>query len=519
MGIVLCDEKILAICSGGKRGRLGVGLSVLVNWFAQVTSAQKKGDRCMYNKQVLLCFVMSVGSHIGHSAALSSTDRIQNIVCGREHITLEQFNSFLPQEQDDIINKLVQFVLFNPIIDHGIVYDTKGQHHLKMPSYLQEAFFCVVASPHYWTWALAPLVARGARLEDEYCRGTVALEHARLNGDWENVAFTKELGVDGVEYCQGRTALMQAAYLGNGEKVAALLALGANIEAVDRERYTALTTAACHDYTEVVKLLVAARANVEAVDLYERSAFKWAVYRGNEESVRVLIDGYRQQLAREKQTIEGFQIAERITNRLQISPEELVNRFLVNCHSGDVTPIEHQTRIAFELVLRQVRENIWRHLSDEDVANLGATKCGLLMRYAIEEGRVRIAQAKAQRFTYFIQNGIEELDKYHVSFPMVLNGSNRIIQMAPRSEALKQLLLSALHQGYLVALVTPMHFEQLPVDGSQVVPMQIEGSELCAAREERWLGGEVDMGLEDMVIMDYDDVDGGEPAPKRACLR
>lgn len=71
------------------------------------------------------------------------------------------------------------------------------------------------------------------------------------------------------------TELLRAAEAGDADRVAAALSSGADIEARDAKRRTALLLAATHDHVDVARLLVAEGASADAID--DRHDTPWLV--------------------------------------------------------------------------------------------------------------------------------------------------------------------------------------------------------------------------------------------------
>jgi ankyrin repeat protein len=82
----------------------------------------------------------------------------------------------------------------------------------------------------------------------------------------------------------GQTVLVLSAQTGLAESVRLLINAGANIEAEDDNKVTALCRAACNGHQEIVKLLLDAGANIEGGQSYYRcSALGYAAMEGHTE--------------------------------------------------------------------------------------------------------------------------------------------------------------------------------------------------------------------------------------------
>jgi ankyrin repeat protein len=85
------------------------------------------------------------------------------------------------------------------------------------------------------------------------------------------------------------TLLLKAAQDGDTDTVSALIAAGANINAVNQHGDTPLILAAFHGRTNTVSVLIAARANLNAADQYGNTALIFASLGGHTNIVSVLI--------------------------------------------------------------------------------------------------------------------------------------------------------------------------------------------------------------------------------------
>ncbi len=88
----------------------------------------------------------------------------------------------------------------------------------------------------------------------------------------------------------GNHCFQDAVYGGHSATVELLLDRGANIEAVDQRRRTALIYAAATCHSGIVQLLLDRGANIEAVDQYRRTALIQAAGSGHSETVQLLLD-------------------------------------------------------------------------------------------------------------------------------------------------------------------------------------------------------------------------------------
>ena len=89
----------------------------------------------------------------------------------------------------------------------------------------------------------------------------------------------------------GRTALMVAAHGRHHDTARALISAGANLDALDRERYDVLTISGVINDVEMVKLALAAGANPgQTTSPYDGTALIAAAHLGHVEVVRALIN-------------------------------------------------------------------------------------------------------------------------------------------------------------------------------------------------------------------------------------
>jgi len=93
-----------------------------------------------------------------------------------------------------------------------------------------------------------------------------------------------------IQDANSRTPLHVAAFLRQHAAARVLLRLGANVNALDAQRYDILTIAAVNDDLEMVNIALEGGANARAVtSLYNDTALIAAAHRGHVEIVRVLI--------------------------------------------------------------------------------------------------------------------------------------------------------------------------------------------------------------------------------------
>ncbi len=127
---------------------------------------------------------------------------------------------------------------------------------------------------------------------DELAR-YVGLHAAAASGDIGSIERLVSAGAN-VESRDrhGRTPLMVAAYERNHAAARAFIDAGANLGALDNDRYDLLTISAVLNDLEMVKLAIAAGANTKLITSpYEGTALIAAAHLGHVEVVRALIDG------------------------------------------------------------------------------------------------------------------------------------------------------------------------------------------------------------------------------------
>lgn len=86
----------------------------------------------------------------------------------------------------------------------------------------------------------------------------------------------------------GWTALMWASWYGHKDVVSLLLANGADVNAKDSNGRTALMWASINGHKDVVSLLIANGADVNAKDKWGQTALMLASYRGHKDIVELL---------------------------------------------------------------------------------------------------------------------------------------------------------------------------------------------------------------------------------------
>ena len=85
-------------------------------------------------------------------------------------------------------------------------------------------------------------------------------------------------------------ALLEASREGNVEKVQELINNGANPNAHDKHRWTALHLASLNGHDEIVKLLLEKGAKINAKNKYDETALHNASYNGHDKTVRLLLE-------------------------------------------------------------------------------------------------------------------------------------------------------------------------------------------------------------------------------------
>ena len=120
--------------------------------------------------------------------------------------------------------------------------------------------------------------------------------------------------------------LLHAAIKGDPEAVKALVQAGADIEATDRDGFTALMAAAYNGQTEAVSALVQAGANLEATDRGGMTALILPAYKGHTEAVTQAIRDGKQALIDQFQEVRdrrnAFSLA-RLRLNTHLPPEML----------------------------------------------------------------------------------------------------------------------------------------------------------------------------------------------------
>lgn len=133
-----------------------------------------------------------------------------------------------------------------------------------------------------------------ARFLIEHGAKPTTLAVAAFVGDMEAVQSLSAEGVDvGTKNTHNDPAPLAAAALGGQPDVVKLLLdKGLKVDEINKQGETALMTAAAAGHAEVVQVLLDRGADVNARDVHRRSALNHAVFiRGHVEAARVLLDG------------------------------------------------------------------------------------------------------------------------------------------------------------------------------------------------------------------------------------
>src|SRR5262249_7353774 len=94
-----------------------------------------------------------------------------------------------------------------------------------------------------------------------------------------------------IQDSRSRTPLIVAAHFSRHEAAKTLLRLGANVNALDYQRYDVITIASVQNDLEMLQIALAARGHPRATTRpYDGTALIAAAHRGNVEVVRTLID-------------------------------------------------------------------------------------------------------------------------------------------------------------------------------------------------------------------------------------
>ena len=132
-------------------------------------------------------------------------------------------------------------------------------------------------------------------------QGYTALHHAAEAGHPETIQAIVEEGGQSVERSSlveakqsggrtlGRTPIVLAADGGHTAAVETLVKLGADVNAVDDDGYSALIRAGKNGHTSTVQALVGCKANVHATNNSGTSAIVWAERRGHRATVEALV--------------------------------------------------------------------------------------------------------------------------------------------------------------------------------------------------------------------------------------
>jgi ankyrin repeat protein len=118
------------------------------------------------------------------------------------------------------------------------------------------------------------------------------LHRAAARNDYPLIAHLVSEGANvNARDAYGRTPLHVATYLGKHEAIRALAKAGADLDAIERDRYTALGIAAVRNDVPTLRLLLQLGANPSAlVGRYDSTALTLAAQLGNVEAVKLLID-------------------------------------------------------------------------------------------------------------------------------------------------------------------------------------------------------------------------------------
>ncbi|XP_071489688.1 uncharacterized protein [Diadema antillarum] len=88
----------------------------------------------------------------------------------------------------------------------------------------------------------------------------------------------------------GQTSLMCASQIGNRELVQELLQKGADVKAMDEDKWTPLIFAAREGHLEIAKALLDKGADVDHADVNDWTPLMWASYKGHTDIVKELLD-------------------------------------------------------------------------------------------------------------------------------------------------------------------------------------------------------------------------------------
>ena len=122
--------------------------------------------------------------------------------------------------------------------------------------------------------------------------GTPPLVQAAEEGNLGKLAKLLERGADPNAHDAWRnTALIYAARDGRVEMVKLLIARGADVNWIDGERVTPLILASFKNHETIVRLLLGQNADRTVRDKWGRNALDYALRRGEDDPIAVLLQG------------------------------------------------------------------------------------------------------------------------------------------------------------------------------------------------------------------------------------